>query len=61
LHQHQWFLISQGPAQILATNNVTPTRLIVDNGGNANGGYWYVGPYDSTNGTVSKGFIVQHN
>ncbi|MGI8907352.1 MAG: prepilin-type N-terminal cleavage/methylation domain-containing protein [Candidatus Sumerlaeaceae bacterium] len=61
LHQRQWFLISQGPAQILATNGVTPTRLIVSNTGNANGGYWYVGPYDATNGTVSKGFIVQHN
>jgi prepilin-type N-terminal cleavage/methylation domain-containing protein len=57
LHPREWFLVSQGPSNILAANGATPTRLIVDPGA----GYWYVGPYDATNGSVSKGFIVQHN
>lgn len=53
LHQHEWFLISQGPSNVLAANGVTPSRMVSD--------YWYLGPYDSSNGTVSRGFIVQHN
>lgn len=60
LHPRQWFLLSQGPFPILAANGTTPTRLIVDSA-NPNGGFWHCGPYDATNGTVSQGFIVQHN
>lgn len=44
-----WILVSQGPYFLRAANGVTPSRAVD----------WRVGPYDPTNGTISRGLIAR--
>ncbi len=48
LNPRQWFLISQGPFFVKASNGRTPSEFVD----------WRVHPYDATNGTMSYGIIV---
>lgn len=49
LSPRQWFLISQGPNFLKASNGMTPSEFVD----------WRIHPYDPTNGTVSRGIIVR--
>lgn len=49
LTSRQWFLVSQGPKFLKATNGVTSSRTVD----------WRQHPYDATNGTVSDGLIAR--